>query len=189
MKSLLLITACALVAISTMAQGTVKFLNKDDAAGINEPVYDVDKTTLVAGTDFVAQIWGGPSGTPEGSLTPQGATTVFRTGTRAGYFSNTAFERTIQGVAAGAAATLQVYAWEAKYPDLATAMANGGKFGKSIVFTVPKTGGQGPDPNVPPALPEPILGFKSFSLQIIPEPSTIALGFLGAAALMFRRRK
>jgi hypothetical protein len=44
-------------------------------------------------------------------------------------------------------------------------------------------------PGVPPATGADLVGLQAFSMTIIPEPSTIALGILGAAALLLRRRK
>lgn len=188
MKSLSLITACALLAVSSMAQGTINFLNRDTSAGINAPIFDVDGSTKLEGAAFKAQLYGGAEGTAEASLAPVGDIVNFRTGAAAGYWDNAAPLRTIPGVTPGSAATVQVYVWESQYNSLAEAQAAFGKFGKSTVFTVPKTGGV-TDPTKPPALPEPFLGITSFNMQVIPEPSTIALGLLGAAALMFRRRK
>lgn len=184
MKSLLLISACAVAAVSTMAQGTINFLNRDTANGINAPITDVDGTTKLQGTDFSAMLYAGPTG---GSLAAVGAAQPFDTGNRAGYWSNKESTRTIPTVTPGNPADVQVYVWESKYADLAAAQAAGGKWGMSTKFTVPKTGGSG----VPPEVPQPMLGITSFSLQqtVIPEPTTIALGLLGAGAMMFRRRK
>jgi hypothetical protein len=48
----------------------------------------------------------------------------------------------------------------------------------------------GVNPTTGAIVPTPDLsGLQSFNLRVVPEPSTIALGVLGAAALLYRRRK
>lgn len=187
MKSLALITACALFATGAVAQGTylgsINFLNRDSSIGLLEPIKDMDGN-LLAGTAWKAQLLGGPVGTAADSLKAAGDTQVFRTGTTAGYLLNQNFIRYIPDVNAGDGATLQVAAWDAKYATWQEARDNAAQFGWSAAFTAPKTGNVGGK-----TTPEPMIGFKSFSLTIIPEPSTIALGLLGAAALLIRRRK
>lgn len=178
MKSLSLIAACAMLASTALGQGTVKFLNRDLSLNFDQPVFDVDGTKL--GDAYVAQLLGGPS---ESALAPIGNPVAFRPGTGAGYWNPGADStRTIPGVAGDATGTFQVWAWESKYATLDAAMAAGGKWGKSEAFTNP-TGGGG----TPPSLPVTISNFKSFSL--IPEPSTLALGLIGATLLVYRRRK
>jgi hypothetical protein len=196
MKSLALITACALFAVGAVAQGfngSINFLNRDSSIGLFEPIYQMDGKTLLEGTAWKAQLWGGPVGTDSGpagveggpgSLTAAGDVQVFRTGTVAGYLLNQNFIRYINGVEAGDAALLRVVAWDAKYETWTAARDDAKQFGWSAAFTAPKTGNVGGK-----TTPEPMIGFKGFSLTIIPEPSTIALGLLGAAALLIRRRK
>lgn len=41
----------------------------------------------------------------------------------------------------------------------------------------------------PPATPSPLVGMQGFGVAPVPEPSVIALGALGLAALLYRRRK
>ena len=57
--------------------------------------------------------------------------------------------------------------------------------GSSGPVTITALGGVG----APPSLPADLVGLSGFTLTAIPEPSTIALAALGAAALLFRRRK
>lgn len=188
MKSLLLISACALAVVSTLAQGTVNFANRvtTGATPINVPVFDTDGATKLLGDGYAAQLYAGANESSLAAVTP--ATTFYPSTTpaAAGYWKPVGV--TVPGTTTGGNAVAQVYVWESKYGSFAEAKAQGGKFGQSAVFTISKLGG--PDPaGGPPVLPAVMGGLQSFSVQVIPEPSTIALGFLGAAALMFRRRK
>jgi len=180
MKKILLAAACVAATIGALAQGTVNFSNLPGAiGGAGAPIHDTDGTTGLAGTAFFAQLYAGPDA---GSLAPIGAAVNFRTGAGAGFVTAADLSRAIATVAPGATAQVQVRAWRAS--DGATydaAVAAGGHYGFSNVFTV-ATGGSG----TPPSLPANLVGLQSFSL--IPEPSTIALGALGAAALLLRRR-
>jgi len=132
------------------------------------------------------------SGQPESSLLPGTPTTTFRTGGAAGNIVGVT--ETLAGVPLDApSATLQMFAWDnssGSYNTYAQAVAawNAGTIaaGKSLPFNLAAIGGTlNPPPNVEPAL-------TSFNLyfQAIPEPSSMALAGLGAAALfIFRRRK
>jgi len=142
---------------------------------------------LAAATTFAQLLGANGADQPEGSLTPQGAVTTFRTGSAAGVLVlSTA---TLQDIPKdAAAATLQVVAWDnssGNYPTWAEAgvawEAGTIMAGKSLVFNVEAIGG---DVNTPPNIAP-----SSFSLYIIPEPTTFALAGLGLAAmLVFRRR-
>jgi hypothetical protein len=93
---------------------------------------------------------------------------------------------TIASVAPGANAVIELRAWDGtKGATYEAASAAGGGFyvGKSAQITI-ATGGSG----TPPSLPANLVGLQSFAIAV-PEPSTIALGLLGAAALLIRRRK
>jgi hypothetical protein len=178
MKKLLFITALVAAAVGAQAQGTVNFNNHNTGAGIDQPVYDIGNTTKISDPNIVAALF--LNDVQQGDAAP------FRTGAAAGYWSiSPDSTRTITGAAAGASVTLTVKAWDStKGSTYAAAVTAGGKYGSSDPFTV-QLGGQGP--SGPPAVPADMIGFKSFSL--VPEPSTIALGALGAAALLLRRRK
>ena len=61
--------------------------------------------------------------------------------------------------------------------------------GQSALFAA-VLGGASQDPNVPPATPANLLNLESFTVGVIPEPSTLILGLLGAAVLVvFGRRR
>lgn len=98
--------------------------------------------------------------------------------------------KVVPGVAPGAIGTLVARAWDnttgATYD---TALIKG----KSDPFKTAALGGDvDGDPSTPPATAPGMVtgkpdGFQH--IQLLPEPSTIALGALGAAALLLRRRK
>lgn len=92
---------------------------------------------------------------------------------------------------ANQAATVQLYAW---YNDggtlsYAQALAAGDPTGQSAVATLADTGGnnlQGGPSITAPGLPA---GITSFAVTPSPEPSTIALGVMGASAFLLRLRR
>jgi len=86
----------------------------------------------------------------------------------------------------GGTATVALAAWfngGGAYTSLAAAQAAGQAWGESAATTVTGLGGTGSPPATPPAI-----GVPSFSLTSTPEPSTIALGVMGASAFLLRRR-
>jgi hypothetical protein len=99
-------------------------------------------------------------------------------------------------VTAGSAVTLALAAWfngAGTYPTLASAQASGGNapYGMSPVGTE-NTGGGNVNPPFLPGLGNPSTsagGITSFSLVSTPEPSTIALGVIGASAFLMRLRR
>ena len=175
-----LIVAAMLASLGAYAQGTVNFANIVIEGGVrvvDAPVFNVDGTTRLSGAGFQAQLVAGPNA---GSLAVIGAPTGFLTGGGAGYFSGG--PRTIDSVPPGNAAALQVQAWDtASGATYAAALTKN----TSAVLNLAATGGSGN----PPSLPAKMTGLQSFSLKTVPEPSTIALGALGLAALFLRRRK
>jgi hypothetical protein len=174
MKKLLLSVAALMVAVTAFGQGQVNFSNRVTGQ-IDAPVFLVDGTTLVpSGARYQAQIYGGSAGTAESALTAQGASANFLL---AGYFIANA--RQIGGVPGGSAAAVQVRVWDT---TTGTSWDNATIRGESNVI----------DPLTlvaAPGTPPNLSGLQSFSLYVVPEPSTIALGVLGAAALLFARRR
>lgn len=172
MKKLIVAAAVGLLAVGALAQGQFNFGNRVTIAGIDAKVFKPDGVTPLAGTDYWAQAY---VGTSLDSLAPVGSPVNFRTGAAAGYITSTIVTTPFPG---GTQVFVEMRAWEAGADTFEAAVAGGKLFGKSdpIQLTVAEA------PNTPPDM----VGLKSFSL--VPEPSTMALGLLGAAALMLRRR-
>jgi len=184
-KTLTAVAVCLSFAAGVYAQGTVDFRNRNTAAGLDAPVSDAGGAKL-GNLNFVANIF--YSATQNGSFTAiTDAAAPFRTGTGAGYWNfGTDFTRVIPGIAGGSSAWIMIRVWDStKGADYATAKAAGSPWGDSTPIQV-TLGGAGSPPSVPAVL----AGLTPFTLTAaVPEPSTIALGMLGAAALLLRRRK
>jgi hypothetical protein len=184
MRKLVALFAVTVVAASALAQGTVSFNNNSAFATVaNRLVNNVGGAPLV-GTDFVAQLYFGSAGTAVGSLTAvTTAPARFRIATTSSPGTWSGGTRTLDGIASGVTATLQVRVWNATaFPaGYDAAVAGGGVTGFSdpFAYTVPAAGS-------PPAafFMENMRGFT-----LVPEPSTIALGVLGLAGLVFIRRR
>ena len=167
MKKLLLSALLVAATFSANAQGTVSFANI--GGGVNAP-FTLDGAPIGAGSGAVAQ------------LQLADGTNV---GDSAAFLANGLFSggvRTIDGVAGGGSATLQV----------AVLDCAGAVLGVSIQVTV-KLGGAGTPPSTPAALSGlsavAAVSGGGAAVDPIPEPSTIALAILGGAALLLRRRK
>jgi hypothetical protein len=181
MKRLLIVAATMIAAVGAYAQGTVNFNNRVTTAGIDAPVLTFEGAKIDGAAGF-AQLF---AGADANSLVAVGAPVNFRTGAAAGYFNGGSVDA---GLAGGATASLQVRAWLASQGSTwAAASASAGGFGSSAVLNGIVLG----NPNgAPPTVPADLVGLAGFSLsQIVPEPTTLALGVLGAAALLIRRRK
>ncbi len=171
--------------------------NTGGQLGLTAAAYG-NAATLANGNDWTVQLYGAlGSGLASSSLSPlAGATTTMANGVTdpvAGtWFSTTVAQIGPSGTLAGAAATVQLYAW---YNDGGTitsydmAVADGVPAGFSATESL-TTGGPnvtGP-PSTASALTNPG-GVLNFSVSAIPEPSTIALGVIGASAFLMRLRR
>ena len=106
----------------------------------------------------------------------------FRTGPAAGYVnvgSNAA--RVIPFVNWGQQALVQVVGWRGDYDTYQEAVRGNAPVGFSAPLTVTLPAGP-TDPNL-----AKLVGLQSFTIGIIPEPSTFALAGFGAAALLLGR--
>jgi MYXO-CTERM domain-containing protein len=184
MKKLLLLAVFAVASSVAFGQGTLNFANA--GAGVNAPVHDISGGTpgiLTAGSAYSAQLYIGPAGTASASGLStngvSGAPTPFLSGGQAGYF--TGGSRVVSGTpfgsAAGSIITVQVRAW-------ATASGNSWETatlrGESNLIQVTLT--------EPPTAAPNLVGLTAFN--VVPEPSSIALGLLGLGAVaLIRRRK
>jgi hypothetical protein len=174
MKKTLVALAAVLLSAAAFAQGTINFSTKvgsDPDFKFNLP----DGQGAGADASARAQLILVGAG---GSLTPLGTVANFRTTSAAAFPYINAGEIAVTGVAPGASATFRIRAWT----GAATYEAAGAARAESPNVTVAALGGGSPP------LPTPNLT-GLVGTAVIPEPSTIALGILGAAALLLRRRK
>jgi len=181
MKKILLLAASMMIAVGAYAQGTVNFATA--ATGVNAPARDTTggaPGALATGAAYSAMLYVGPAGTAASALTTNGVSggvASFGTAGLAGYV--TGGTRTITGFAGGTTVTLQVRAW-------ATGTGNSWETastrGESVTVQATLASGVNQPPN--------LVGLQAFSINPVPEPSSIALGLLGLGALaLIRRRK
>ena len=181
MKKLLLLAALSLIAMGAYAQGNVNFANAN--ASVNAPITNGVTGLRASGSEAFVQLYWGPAGTVDTSLLTTnglvGGRISFNTGAQAGYFSGGSV--IINGAAGGTAVTLQVRGW----------LAAGGATWEQAPASM--RGSSAPIQltlGTPPATPPNMTGLQSFTIGVIPEPSSIALGLLGLGAVaLFRRRK
>jgi hypothetical protein len=185
MKKALLTLACMLATIACHAQGQVNFALRA-LPEVNAQVFSDQAMTMgLQGNGYSIQLYGGPQGAAESALVAIDVPLVgFRTGANAGYPLLTKIVN-VPGVPRDGRATLQVRAWDNAGGTI-TSWENASIRGQSALIVSGPLGGPDPTGANPPAIPPNLVGLQSFA---IPEPSTIALGVLGAAALLLRRRK
>lgn len=182
LKALLLIGMVA--ALPALGQGTLNFATVGSAVG-GTGAKVTDAGVGVTGANYFAQLY--YSATETGSYTaiPDSLNT-FRTGAAAGYVN--AKQVAVPGVGPGVNVWIQMRAWEgaagSSYEGVAAAQ---GKVGISNNINVGPLGGT-PAGGLPITDPN-LTGLTGFALVAVPEPSTIALGLLGVAGLLIRRRK
>jgi hypothetical protein len=164
---------------------TVNEVQGNDSSDSNPGSVNYTSATLGAGYDV--ELLAGPTGTPLASLVPVAGSliTSWLGGSAAGYWNAPTLSPTIPGTTT--TATVAIAAWNNEggtITSLATAIADGAPWGISATAT---TAALGFDTVVPPFLPA---GLTSFSLGTsVPEPSTIALGVIGASAFLMRLRR
>jgi hypothetical protein len=145
------------------------------------------------------QLYAGP-GTISlfGSLSPVAGSTAnfFINANSVGYEGswNSTSAATIQGVAGGSPATMAIAAWyngNGAYTSYATALAAQQPTGYSTLGVENLIAAPTPPADLPGlGQPQTISGgITSFSLTTVPEPSTIALGVIGASAFLMRLRR
>jgi hypothetical protein len=180
MKKLLIALAAAFIAVASYGQGQVVFANR--VTGVFDAPVTVKGVTpdIGPGNSWSAQLY--LQGT-DGSLTALSPASTFRAaGTGAAAIADRYWvPQTVDvPVAAGANANFVVRAWQTSAGSFDAAKA-AGNFGESAAFTVAVGGG-----TLPPAN---LTTLQAFQVSVVPEPSVIALGVLGASALLLRRRK
>lgn len=186
MKKLLTIAASFIVCLAAMAQGTVNFANN---ASTLIKFDTVNSPTALQGLPVGSA--GGPVSADwhislflNGTTTPLGANASLLATTPGRFLGGT---RTVDGVGAGGSATFQVAAWSGTAASYVDALASGNPSvytGITGPITVTLGGGTLPAG----ALTAANSGFTGVNVSPVPEPSIVALGLLGAAALLIRRR-
>jgi hypothetical protein len=146
--------ATLVVTNSAAGGGSIDFRNRAFGNPTRDaPVFDIDGFTRLSGSNYVAQLYAGPSAE---AIRPAGNPSPFRTGTVAGYF--VAQIVTIPNVAPADIAFSQVRVWEVGKGDTyEEARARGGKFGRSAILQNWVGGGLIP--------PQPLTDLTSFQLQ------------------------
>lgn len=169
MKKLLVAIAAVLISASAYAQLTpaVQFNNRITGV-VDAPISRPGGAGAGAGYTAELVLVSGANQTVLGS-------TTFRTTSAAAEFYVNAVDVAVPGSTAGQQVSLLVRAYETAAGSYAAANIKG----QSGTITVTLN-----DPTLPAAA---LAGLQGFTM--VPEPSTIALGVLGAAALLLRRRK
>jgi hypothetical protein len=180
MKKLVIAAVALMISIAaTYAQGQVNFNNKVAASGVNARV--LDSTGAGAGAAYAA----GLAISSGGALTyVPGTSATFRTTPAAATGYINPLVATIPGHDVSSSVSLVMFGFKGAASDAAASAALAGdrsqNFGMSNPVTVALGGGT--------ILPPDMVGLQGFTITV-PEPSTIAFGLLGAAALLIRRRK
>jgi hypothetical protein len=177
---IIVLSAMALLNFAAFGQGTILF-NTRVVGQVDAPV---GVLTGPNGITWFGELGGkaqlylvsGTSGAP--SFTPLFPATTFRDGSQnpfeAAYVVQPASAVVVPGVPAGSPATIVMRAWVGSSFDVGTLRGQ----------TPPITITLGGTPAVGTQIPDAVLvGLPG--ITIFPEPSTMALGVLGAAALLF----
>lgn len=148
--------------------GAVRFDNHAVAYDIDAPVFDSDGATRLAGLGYLARLYAGLTAE---QLAPVGAARPFGALTLAGYWLDSPTPIVQVPFEPGTPTLVQVRVWEsAKGTTYEQAYAVGGKVGASEVLTI-TTGGGG----IPPTLPAPLTGLRSWSVQAEAVPPVLAV--------------
>jgi hypothetical protein len=183
MKKLLVTLAAVLVSVSSFAQGTLVFNNRglanpSGSGTYNSPINGVTDPATAGAQLYIVDAGGARTAIP--------GTQVFRPAPNQQYFTGPITVTVPNQPPGTAGLRFVIRAWQG-----GTSYETSSMTGESAIFTVagglggvPPTGA----PITPPGLGGPG-GLDPAGFTIVPEPSTIALGLLGAAALLLRRRK
>jgi hypothetical protein len=117
------------------------------------------------------------------------ATSTFGTGGNAGTWDlSGSLNATVPGIASGTSVFVELAAWQGSFGSYANALAAAVPTGTSGVSSGEATLGGG---GSPPATPGTLagIGLQDFQLSGVPEPSTIALGVIGASTFLMRLRR
>lgn len=171
-KILLFCGVLAATVLSSLGQGTVTFNNNASTLLL------LNGSAAPVGSLTVGLYWAPTLGD---SLTQIATTGVAAPGRFIGGNVTTP-----AGTPGGGTAAFQVRAWQSQFSTYDLALAGGGMAGLTDPWTQ-VTGNANPT-DLPKPITPPSGGFTG--LNVVPEPSSIALGVLGLGAIaLFRRRK
>jgi hypothetical protein len=196
MKKLIAIVAgVLLVSLSALAQGTI-LLSNFGAGFTGSGVKDASGTLIAAGSSqYTIELLAGTTAT---SLTPFTTAITTTTWVGNGWFGVGDAQKVLPNFLPGSFPFFQLRAWNntGGITDYAAALAAGKAYEPSTAFQLIAGGGLSGlgNPGVSPPVPAGPLfgmpaGYQFTPVTVIPEPSTILLGILGAAALLLRPRK
>jgi len=201
MKKYLSILAVMALAASAFAQGTI-LLQNSATTTVKLGANPTDPTAANLALPGFVQLYWAPAGTaytpyagdPAAFLAANSAwkfAGVPKTLVAPGRFNGGAIE--ITGIAAGGPVEAAVVAWQGNFASFDAAVAANSAVGASARVTFASTGNP---TTTPPGTAASLVnaGFAGLTVSpatsVIPEPSSLALAGLGAAALLiFRRRK
>jgi len=181
-KTLLTLAFAALAAVTSYAQGTITFANTT----LSRVQWETSPG-VYANVDLNAPIvygvfWG--SSADNLALNPTLGTA---SATSAGIIS-AGSPYQIEGGAVGATVFMKIAGWDSSFGNNFTAAKTGGRYyGETGVRQITLAATAGPGTVIWSSANTAL--FQPLKLNIVPEPSVIALGALGLGALLLRRRK
>jgi hypothetical protein len=190
-KFLITLSAAALLigsgSSAQAAEGQLNF-DTDTFPGAALLVFNTDGLTPIAGPDFVGRIYIGSTADFNTMSAIGLGASPFLTGQFAGFIEAAqpnAGLITSTGFNSGDSIFYSLAAWDSTSGD--------GSFGTSELRgnSIPvaiSVGGTLASGEAGPPAPQ-LNTFASFNLEVVPEPSTVALGVIGGLALLMRRRK
>src|SRR5262245_26723056 len=183
MKKTLIAVACLIGSLSTFGQGYLAFANL--GAGVNSP-FHTDTGAVLAGSGYsVEMLVGATSATAIDSLTP-----LFTGNFASGFFNGGSRTVPAADIDGTGKTWVVIRAWAnagGSITSYAAAVAAGQLTGVTTAFQVtPQVSSQVP---ANPLTGMPLINGNGNLSTPVPEPSVLALGALGIAALFVRRRK
>jgi hypothetical protein len=181
------------VATTTLAQGTVVFENVDSSGGGSISIFNFNGNggylAALPGTYTLALLWAPGSSigaVVQSSFSQIGTYTERTSNFGGGFFTDSSVLTTGAATAGGSVAVFEVEGWSGSYANYAAAVAAGAYVGQ----TAPFLNGTG-NPTPPATPPVNTTGWDGdIILTLAPEPGTMAICALGAAALcLFYQRK
>jgi hypothetical protein len=194
----------ALIGATAQAQTPGQFVFKtfDGSDFDSHLTFETDGVTKAVGPDVVGRIWintstsmtaptiglnvaGGDPFTANGWTAVGAGSVAFLTGPGlgSGFIDNGSSFIDVPGTNPGASVWYSLGAWDSTM---------GGNFSDSTVrnYSAPEQIALGGTPAMgAPITQLSVNTFTSFNLEVVPEPSTVALGVIGGLALLMRRRK